>query len=62
MREAGLTVTRTVHVATRTRKAKPKATPPEQFWGIDMTKFLVPPIGWAYLVLVLDWYTKQIVG
>lgn len=27
-----------------------------------MTKFLIPTVGWAYLVLVLDWYTKQIVG
>ncbi len=27
-----------------------------------MTKFLIPTCGWAYLVLVLDWYTKQIVG
>lgn len=27
-----------------------------------MTQFLIPAVGWAYLVLVLDWYTKQIVG
>lgn len=62
MREAGLTVKRAPHVATRTPKAKPQATCPQQFWGIDMTKFLIPTVGWAYLVLVLDWYTKQIVG
>ena len=31
-------------------------------WGIDMTKFLVEPVGWVYLVIVLDWYTKKIVG
>jgi hypothetical protein len=49
-------------VATRTLKAKPKATPPQQFWGIDMTKLLIPTVGWAYLVLVPDWHTKQIVG
>jgi transposase InsO family protein len=27
-----------------------------------MTKFMIPCIGWAYLVVVLDWYTKKIVG
>jgi len=27
-----------------------------------MTKVLVDPIGWVYVVLVLDWYTKKIVG
>jgi transposase InsO family protein len=62
MREAGLTVKRVSHAATRTPKAKPKATRPRQYWGIDMTKFLIPALGWAYLVIVLDWYTKKIVG
>jgi len=33
-----------------------------QFWGIDMTKFLIPSLGWVYLVIVLDWYTKKVVG
>jgi transposase InsO family protein len=27
-----------------------------------MTKFLVPALGWVYLVVVLDWYSKKIVG
>ncbi len=27
-----------------------------------MTKVMVEPIGWVYVVLVLDWYTKKIVG
>lgn len=27
-----------------------------------MTKVLMEPVGWVYLVLVLDWYTKKIVG
>ncbi|WP_447974985.1 IS3 family transposase [Nitrospira sp. Kam-Ns4a] len=62
MREAGLTVKRARHAATRTPKAKPQATRPRQYWGIDMTKFLIPALGWAYLVVVLDWYTKKIVG
>jgi transposase InsO family protein len=62
MREAGWTVQRARQAATRTPKAKPKATRPRQYWGIDMTKFLIAPLGWVYLVLVLDWYTKKIVG
>lgn len=27
-----------------------------------MTKFLINSVGWAYLVIALDWYTKKIVG
>jgi putative transposase len=41
---------------------KPRATRPRQFWGIDMTKFLIPGLGWAYLVIVLDWFTRKVVG
>ena len=25
-------------------------------------KFLIPSVGWVYLVIVLDWFTKKIVG
>lgn len=63
MKEHDLTATETIHRAKRTpQRSKPKATRPGQFWGIDMTKFMVPSVGWIYLVLVLDWYTKKIVG
>ncbi|MGE3151486.1 MAG: IS3 family transposase [Nitrospiraceae bacterium] len=49
--------------ATRTpMRSKPRPTAPNQWWGIDMTKVMVEPIGWVYVVLVLDWYTKKIVG
>ena len=49
--------------ATRTPAgSKPRSTEPNQWWGIDMTKVLVAPGGWVYIVLVLDWYTKKIVG
>jgi putative transposase len=41
---------------------KPKPTKPNERWGIDMTKVLVGGCGWVYIVLVLDWYTKVIVG
>jgi len=48
--------------ACRSPRSKPKADRPLQYWGIDMTKFMVPSVGWVYLIIVLDWYTKKIVG
>ena len=49
--------------ATRTPlKAKPKPHRPNQWWGIDMTKVMVQGFGWMYITVVLDWYTKKIVG
>lgn len=42
--------------------SKPKAHRPNQIWGTDMTKVKLPHIGWAYIVLVLDWNSKKIVG
>ncbi len=63
MKEYRLMATQTVHKAKRTpQRNKPKADKPRQYWGIDMTKFMIPVIGWTYLVIVLDWYTKKIVG
>ncbi len=63
MKEQGLMVPQTVHRAKRTpQRRKPRADRPRQVWGIDMTKFMVPVIGWVYLVLVVDWYTKKVVG
>ena len=41
---------------------KPNPTQPNQWWGIDMTKVLVEGVGWVYIVIVLDWYTKVVVG
>jgi putative transposase len=49
--------------ATRTPTgSKPRPTKPNEWWGIDMTKVLVQGFGWVYIVVVLDWYTKTIVG
>jgi putative transposase len=42
--------------------SKPRPTKPNEWWGIDMTKVLVQGFGWVYIVVVLDWYTKTIVG
>lgn len=63
MKEHDLMVPRTIHKAARTPgRSKPRANKPRQFWGIDATKFMVNGLGWVYLVIVLDWYTKKAVG
>ena len=43
-------------------RPKPRAEKPNQYWGIDMTKIKLPSYGWMYLHLVLDWYSKEIIG
>ena len=43
-------------------RSKPRPTRPNEWWGIDMTKVFVEGFGWVYIVLVLDWHTKKIVG
>lgn len=43
-------------------RSKPRATRINQFWGIDMTKVLIQSFGWLYLVIVLDWFSKKIIG
>lgn len=42
-----------------TRKPRPEQA--NQWWGIDMTKVMTRD-GWAYVVLVVDWYSKKVVG
>jgi len=49
--------------AKRTKiKSKPIPSKPNEWWGIDMTKVMIDGFGWVYLVVVIDWYTKKIVG
>lgn len=48
--------------AKRVSKPKPRPVRPNEWWGIDMTKVLVDKLGWVYIVIVLDWYTKKVVG
>ncbi len=56
MKREGLLATRNIHKAKRTpQSSNPKTDRPRQYWGIDMTKFIIPAIGWVYLVIVLDW-------
>lgn len=64
MQENGLVVKPNTRLkATRTpQRSKPRADRPNQWWGIDMTKVMVEGFGWMYIVAVLDWYTKKLVG
>jgi putative transposase len=64
MREHNLLVQPNLKLkAKRTsNRSKPRPTKPHEWWGIDMTKALVDGFGWVSIVLVLDWYTKKIVG
>ena len=48
-------------IRTPTR-SKPRPDRPNQWWGIDMTKVMAEGFGWMYIVVVLDWYTKKLVG
>jgi hypothetical protein len=64
MREQQLLVRPNVRLrAKRTpTRSKPKPTKPNEWWGIGLTKVPVQGFGWVYIVIVLDWYTKTIVG
>lgn len=63
MKENGLLVDVKRYKATRSaQREKIRAEKVNQVWGTDMTKFYVDTVGWLYLVVVLDWFTKKIVG
>ena len=62
LKEHRLLATQTKHEVPRvSTRPKPRPNRPNQWWGIDMTKVLTE-CGWTYVVLVLDWYTKKILG
>ena len=63
MRENNLTVKPNTRLIAKrvSERPKPKPDRPKQWWGIDMTKVLTDT-GWMYVVIVLDWCTKKIVG
>ena len=64
MKEHGMLVTKDVRLKAKRGPIRPKphADYPNHFWGIDMTKIRMTTWGWLYLTIVLDWYTKEIVG
>ena len=41
---------------------KPRAKRPNQYWGMDMTQIKLNGWGWVYVHVVLDWFTKEIIG
>lgn len=63
LKENNLLVKRDLKLKARrcNPKSKPRPTRINQWWGIDMTKVMTKS-GWAYVVLVVDWYTKKVVG
>jgi len=46
----------------RANTKKPQPDIPNQWWGIDMTKVMIEGYGWVYVVIVIDWHTKKVVG
>ncbi|MCD6094048.1 MAG: IS3 family transposase [Candidatus Omnitrophica bacterium] len=48
--------------ANHPERGKPRAIRPNQYWGIDMTKVMTKSFGWVYLIIVLDWFSKKIIG
>lgn len=62
MKAHQLLATQTTHDVPRvSKRSKPRPDRPNQWWGIDMTKAITDS-GWAYVVVVKDWYTKKVVG
>ncbi|QJT10340.1 IS3 family transposase [Oceanidesulfovibrio marinus] len=64
MRDHGLCVKRGAVPATNRKPSRPKPRPtrPNEWWGTDMTKVMIDGFGWMYVVIVLDWRTKKVVG
>ena len=46
---------------TKTRD-KPKPEIPNHWWGIDMTKIRLDQFGWIYIIIVIDWCSKKLIG
>ena len=63
MKEHNLTVKPNMKLKAKrlSSRRKPRPDRPNQWWGIDMTKVMTDS-GWVYIVLVLDWYSKKVVG
>lgn len=62
MKENNLLVNQKKYQAKRkVSHPKPKANYPNQIWGTDRTKIKIGSWGWYNLVIVLDWFTKEII-
>jgi putative transposase len=64
MKEADLLVTQANRNKAKriVSRPKPQAQYPNHIWGTDMTKIKLSTYGWIYIHIILDWYTKEIIG
>jgi len=64
MKENQLLVTKNLRLKAKrySTRPKPRAKVPNQYWGTDMTKIKIQGWGWIYIHVVIDWYTKEIIG
>lgn len=62
MKDNRLVLTRKRFKAKRARARKALATAPNQHWQTDMSKFQIPGFGWVFLFLVVDVFSRKIVG
>jgi len=64
MKATGLLVRPNLKLRARRKPdtRKPRPIRPNEWWGIDMTKVMIEGFGWVYLVVVLDWHSKKVVG
>ena len=46
----------------KAKTQKPRTVIPNRYWGIDMTKVMIPAFGWIYLHVVIDWGTKKLLS
>ena len=44
------------------QRSKPRTASPNEFWGTDMTKVLIPGRGWGYVHVVIDWGSKKLLS
>ena len=64
MKENKLLITKKSRLLAKRTAIKPKlkSTHPNDVWGTDMTKVKLAGFVWVYLHIVLDWYTKEVIG
>ena len=64
MKVSGLLVERKRRNCKPYRQVRMKIRPNRAYelWGIDMTKIYTLEDGWCYVEVVLDWYTRKVVG
>lgn len=65
MKHNNLLVRSNTRLIARRSKVETKKPIPcvlNQWWGIDMTKTMIPSCGYVYITIVLDWYSKKVVG